>query len=184
MDSEITFRMGKHSLYPHPDIVEILVNGQVCGVIYGKEGKTVGIVSAHFVGEPTYGVMPSGIKMEKTPKLPLIPRLLVSFDPQPYHLEGHRVVRDKKKPRGASPEIFNTEIPVYWKESQENPEDCDRVLKMKKDYGPGPLSVLGVRDAQTQGAEHPQVLTIKVSAPHVESLPFNGKWFTNVPPKD
>ena len=84
----ITFQIRLHDTRSGVEVVEILLDGQMVATIYPCGDKSVRLVSAHF-GE---------VKQDdgSTSVLP-IPLILISFDPQPYTIEGGRLVKFPKK---------------------------------------------------------------------------------------
>ena len=81
--SEISFRLAKHSAKP-VQIVEILLQGAVVGVIYpATEG--IKIVSAH---------MEKIFSNDGVGQFPPIPSMEIVFNPRPYRIEGGRLVKE------------------------------------------------------------------------------------------
>ena len=95
----IRFRIVKNS-FTRQDIVEVLVDGKVAGVIYPFGEKGIKIVSAHIVGtiveENFAGEV---VKDDGTESFPPIPAVLINFNPSPYDIEGGRIVRPPKQRR-------------------------------------------------------------------------------------
>lgn len=80
----VTFRLAPHFSTSSVKVVEILLDGAVCGVIYPRE-RGIEVVSAHIAaidqstGEGTW---------------PPIPSVEISFDPRPYRIVGGRIVKE------------------------------------------------------------------------------------------
>lgn len=93
----ITFRLQPHSTKPNLEIVEILLDGLVCGVLYpdpDNENGGLKLVSAHFAGALSEGdAFPAGITMDNRTSFPPIPTLKVVFDPRPYEINGGGIAR-------------------------------------------------------------------------------------------
>lgn len=92
--STISFRIGRHSINPNTEIVEILADGVVCGVIYPQQDKSIKLVSAH-IEEHTTGEEFAGevIADDGSTSWPPIPSLIVRFKSSPYIIEGNRIVK-------------------------------------------------------------------------------------------
>jgi hypothetical protein len=98
----LTFRTVAHPRLPGAQLVEILKDGNVVGVIYPDGDKGIKLVSAHiedadaavdpdFAGEC---VMDDGSE-----GWPPIPAVMVQFNPSPYKIVGHRLVKFPNDPR-------------------------------------------------------------------------------------
>lgn len=95
----INFRTAKQS-FTKQDIVEILVDGKVAGVIYPSGEKGIKIVSAHISGTSTEdGFAGEVAEDDGTESFPPIPAVLISFNPSPYEIKGGRIVRPPKQRR-------------------------------------------------------------------------------------
>jgi len=96
MKSKIRFRMQPHSERIGVKVVEILLDGRVCGVICPAENEPNGIklISAHFAGPLTENnQIPEGIKMDTAEGKPLpIPCIEISFHPRKYFIAGGRLI--------------------------------------------------------------------------------------------
>ena len=80
----VTFRVTPHSSRPDVEVAGIFLNGEIVATIYPDGEKGVKIVSAHMEtvhhdAEPT--------------SVPPIPAVLIQFDPQPYSIEGGKIVK-------------------------------------------------------------------------------------------
>jgi len=82
--TEISFRVKEHMLRPGVQILEILAGGEVCGVIYPGEGKSITLVSAHFAGMKCASGAGSIFP---------IPSVSVAFNPSPYKIEAGKIVK-------------------------------------------------------------------------------------------
>lgn len=95
---KIGFRVVPHRVLPDAEIVEVLLNGEVCATIcQDKDSKTIKVVSAHFTGELTHdGEFPEGVKMDTGENMfPPIPAVFISFDPRPWMIVDTTLVREK-----------------------------------------------------------------------------------------
>ena len=90
----VNFRLNRHSLRPQTNIVEIVVDGEVVGVLYPHGEKGVKLVSAH-IGSQAVDQDFSGSVVEDdgTSSWPPIPSILVEFAPSPYRIVGNKIVR-------------------------------------------------------------------------------------------
>lgn len=90
----ISFRLARHTILPGVSMVEILVDGEVAGVVYPAGEKGVRIVSAHIKETETEEDF-SGEVIENngTGSLIPIPHVEIQFDPSPYVISGGRIVR-------------------------------------------------------------------------------------------
>lgn len=90
----VSFRLARHSILSGASIVEILVDGEVAGVVYPAGEKTVRVISAH-IKEVSEEEDFSGEVLENdgTGNWPPIPHVEIQFDPSPYVISGDRVVR-------------------------------------------------------------------------------------------
>lgn len=81
--SNISFRSIGHSIKPGVEIVEVLLDGHVCAVIYpGLNGFR--IVSAHMVMVE---------ERSGEGEVPPIPSVEVSLDPRPFWIEDGKLKR-------------------------------------------------------------------------------------------
>lgn len=89
-------RAKPHTLIRNRTVIEILQDGEVCGVIYPSD-TGVKIVSAHFGGEIDIRTrFPTGISMDDgRHSNPPIPHVTIDFEVQPYRIAGGRIVKIK-----------------------------------------------------------------------------------------
>ncbi|MBI2624673.1 hypothetical protein HYW67_04305 [Candidatus Parcubacteria bacterium] len=89
----VTFRLAAHRVKPDIQIVEVLIDGVVGGVIYPAGEREIILASAHvsekrleegFVGE---------VREDERGLWPPIPAWFVRFDPSPYEIRGGKVVK-------------------------------------------------------------------------------------------
>lgn len=83
----IQFRVMPHSRRPGVQIAELLLDGQMVATIYPDGEKGIKLVSAH---------MEKVQQDDGSISNPPIPHVLISFDPQPYTIEGGRIVKHPK----------------------------------------------------------------------------------------
>jgi len=89
----IGFRMAKHSA-TGLDIVEILMNRKVVGVIYPKEDKGIKIVSAHIsASEVEEGFVGKVVEDDGSESFPPIPAVLIDFNPSPYEIRNSKIIK-------------------------------------------------------------------------------------------
>lgn len=97
MASNINFRIVPHSHIQGVEVVEVLLGGQVCAVIYPDRESpgSIKLVSAHFAGDLTrHGQFPDGVKMDTGEKsYPPIPFIHISFDPRTYKIGARGIER-------------------------------------------------------------------------------------------
>lgn len=86
--SKMGFRIAPHGSKPDTRVVEILVDGMVCGVIYPKEDKTIELISAH-IKEYAFS--------DGSNHYPPIPSLSICFDPMPYTIIGSKIVKQREQ---------------------------------------------------------------------------------------
>ena len=90
----ISFRLAKHTILPGVSMVEILVDGEMAGVVYPAGEKGVRVISAHIretkTEEEFFGEV---IENDGSGNWPPIPHVEIQFDPSPYVISGGRVVR-------------------------------------------------------------------------------------------
>ncbi|OGY97512.1 MAG: hypothetical protein A3A43_02010 [Candidatus Liptonbacteria bacterium RIFCSPLOWO2_01_FULL_56_20] len=90
----IGFRVVPHSILPGVQIVEVLVDGEVGGVVYPAGEKAIRIVSAHIAETATdEGFDGEVVEDDGTKSDPPIPTVYVRFDPSPYEIRGSRIVK-------------------------------------------------------------------------------------------
>jgi len=76
--SRITFRLARHTAR-QVEVVEVLCDGEMCGVIYPLQGKALMLVSAHM----------TDVTLDDGAGEPLqIPAVRVTFDPRPYRIDA------------------------------------------------------------------------------------------------
>ena len=80
----ITFEVKFHSSKPGIQVVEILMDDKMVPTIYPDGEKGVKLVSAH---------MEEVVQDDGSRSAPPIPAVLITFDPQPYTIEGNRIVK-------------------------------------------------------------------------------------------
>ena len=80
----VTFQVNPHSVKSGVQVVEILIDGKMVATIYPDEEKGVKLVSAH---------MEEVFQDDGSRSVPPIPAVLITFNPQPYTIEGHRIVK-------------------------------------------------------------------------------------------
>lgn len=91
----IGFRMAKRAT--GRDIVEILIDRKVVGVIYPKEEKGIKIVSAHIsASKAEKGFVGEVIEDDGSQSFPPIPAVLIDFNPSPYEIKDGKIVRIPK----------------------------------------------------------------------------------------
>ncbi|OHB08654.1 MAG: hypothetical protein A3I19_01245 [Candidatus Zambryskibacteria bacterium RIFCSPLOWO2_02_FULL_38_13] len=99
MSSRISFRIVPHFFRPNVNVVQILFDGEVCASIYPDQDreKSIKLVSAHFAGELTHhNQFPKGIEMDTGESVaPPIPVVQITFDPRPYNVGLHTIIRQK-----------------------------------------------------------------------------------------
>ncbi len=97
MTPKITFRITPHHIRPGVEVVEVLLDGELCATVVPDEKNDCGlkIASAHFVGELTHNnEFPTGVRMDTgETHFPPIPAVLMSFDIRAYTMEPRRIVR-------------------------------------------------------------------------------------------
>lgn len=93
----ITFRIVPHRHREGIEVVEILLNGQMCATIYPdpRDPQAIKLVSAHFAGELTRdNNFPAGIQMDTGERhFPPVPNLNITFDIRKYSLGLQGLVR-------------------------------------------------------------------------------------------
>jgi len=90
----IDFRIAPHSIFPNIRIVEILVDGEVAGVIYPAGEKGIKLVSAHIEATTVEeGFGGEVIEDDGRRSWPPIPAVLIQFNPSPYLIQGNRIVK-------------------------------------------------------------------------------------------
>jgi len=80
----VTFEVKPHSNKPGVQVAEILMDGEMVATIYPDGEKGIKLVSAHMEGV---------VQDDGSTSLPPIPHVLIRFDPQPYTIEGNRIVK-------------------------------------------------------------------------------------------
>lgn len=84
----IQFRVVPHSIRPGAQVAEILLDGEMVATVYPDGQKGIKLVSAHM----------EGVKQDDgIGSFPPIPAVLISFDPQPYTIEGGRIVKHPQR---------------------------------------------------------------------------------------
>ena len=90
----VSFRLARHSILPGASIVEILVDGEVAGVVYPAGEKAVRVISAHIKKvDKKEGFSGEVVEKDGTGNWPPIPHVEIQFDPSPYVISGGRIVR-------------------------------------------------------------------------------------------
>ena len=92
----ISFNITQHSVFPNVSIVEILIDNEVCGVIYPAGEKKIKVVSAHIVDSKTDEEF-AGEVINVTGKdgEPKIPAFTIRFAPTPFIIRGNKVIKLK-----------------------------------------------------------------------------------------
>ena len=80
----VTFDIHEHSLRPGVQIVDVLLDGNMVATIYPAGDKSIKLASAHIV---------EVVEDDGSESLLPIPEVRIRFDPQPYAIEGNRLVR-------------------------------------------------------------------------------------------
>lgn len=89
----VEFRLAKHTVHPDRTIVEILVHGEVAGVIYPTEDG-IRLVSAHVAESKTEeGFAGEVLADDNTRRWPPIPSFDVTFRVSPYTIVWNTIVR-------------------------------------------------------------------------------------------
>ena len=90
----VDFRITEHSVFPGVHIVEILLEGQVIGVIYPRGEKEIRVVSAHVVEKEREKDF-AGEVLEEDPARawPPVPAFVIRFEPSPWMVVGNRIVK-------------------------------------------------------------------------------------------
>jgi hypothetical protein len=90
----IDFRVVPHSISPNTNIVEILVDGEVAGVVYPAGGKSIKLVSAHMEDSSVEeGFGGEVVEDDGSRSWPPIPAVLIQFNPSPYTIKGNKIVK-------------------------------------------------------------------------------------------
>lgn len=90
----IEFRLAPHNINTSVNIVEILVDGMVCGVIYPEEPKGIKVVSAHIKETTTENDFTGQVIEDNgSTSWPPIPSVSIRFEPSPYFISGGKIVR-------------------------------------------------------------------------------------------
>jgi len=79
-----TFEVKPHSIKHGVQVAEILMDGEMVATIYPDGEKGIKLVSAHMEGV---------VQDDGSRSMPPIPAVLITFDPQPYTIEGNRIVK-------------------------------------------------------------------------------------------
>ena len=80
----VTFRVKPHSVKSGVQVAEILIDGGMVATIYPDGEKGIKLVSAH---------MEEVVQDDGSTSLPPVPHVFIRFDPQPYAIEGGRIVK-------------------------------------------------------------------------------------------
>ena len=92
----ISFRIARHSVWSGVEVVEILENGAVVGVMYPQLNKTVKVVSAHIENQERDNDFAGNVVFDDgTASCPPIPSITIKFNPSPYRIVGNRIVRER-----------------------------------------------------------------------------------------
>lgn len=88
---KIDFRLAQHSVFG-TKIVEVLMDGNVVGVIY-PDKKGIKLVSAHFSDKEIPADFEGEIlEDDGSTSFPPIPSFQVSFNPRRYVIRGNKIV--------------------------------------------------------------------------------------------
>jgi hypothetical protein len=92
------FRIAQHSI-SGANIVEILVDGNVVGVIYPTpDPKQLKIVSAHFESVETDTAFAGEVEADDGARgFTPIPATLITFEPSPWIISGNKVIKINTK---------------------------------------------------------------------------------------
>ncbi|MFZ2621323.1 MAG: hypothetical protein WAX85_02080 [Minisyncoccia bacterium] len=97
MNQRINFRISPHSVLKGVEIVEVLLDGKTCAVIYPDQDSdnSIGFVSAHFAGETTYNnQFPEGVKMDTGENhFPPVPAIRISFEFRNWTIDHGQMIR-------------------------------------------------------------------------------------------
>ena len=80
----ISFRVTPHGIRPGVQVAEVLLNGEMVAAIYPDGVNGIKLVSAH---------MEKVTQSDGVGDIPPIPDIRITFDPQPYTIEGGRIIR-------------------------------------------------------------------------------------------
>jgi hypothetical protein len=80
------FRIAKHSVTGE-ELVEVLIDGEVCAAIYAFDSTALRLVSAHM----THVTHSDG----RDGALP-IPEVTIRFKPEPYHIQFGTIIRGRR----------------------------------------------------------------------------------------
>lgn len=80
----IDFKICEHRYYLGVKIVEILIDGDVAGVIYPAGEKGIKLVSAH---------IEKVVEDDGSSSWPPIPDIQVKFNPAPYKIVGRKLIK-------------------------------------------------------------------------------------------
>jgi predicted RNA-binding Zn-ribbon protein involved in translation (DUF1610 family) len=92
----MTFRVSEHTIRPGVQVLEILHDGMVCGILVPHDDypNVVRLISAHLLGAgESEGVAPHIIISDNIGERAPIPTVAFIFDPGPYIIDGGRIVR-------------------------------------------------------------------------------------------
>lgn len=90
----IEFRVVEYRIRPGVQITEILVDGNIAGVIYPNGEDGIKIISAHIQETETEkGFAAEVIEDDGSRSRPPIPAVNIRFRPSPYVIAGDRVVK-------------------------------------------------------------------------------------------
>jgi hypothetical protein len=86
----VTFRIAEHSYKPGLEVVEVLVDDKVVGVVFPEEENKIKIISAHFsekeVPKDFDGEVIEGKESD------IVPAIHITFKPRKYTIIGKRIV--------------------------------------------------------------------------------------------
>ncbi|MBI4709376.1 MAG: hypothetical protein HY764_04200 [Candidatus Portnoybacteria bacterium] len=89
----VELRITKHAI-TGVNIVEVLVDGNVAGIIYPNGQKAIKIISAHIkdteVEDKFFGTL---IEDKGEKEWPPIPAVRISFEPSPYTIIGRKIIK-------------------------------------------------------------------------------------------
>ncbi len=98
----VRFKIQSHSELPGVDIVEILVDEEVVGVIYPHEEKGIKVISAHFSAiDHDEGFDGDVVIDSGKSSWPPIPAVFITLDPQAWYIAGGEIKKVKEAGHGS-----------------------------------------------------------------------------------